>query len=788
MIGSTFGHYRILDKIGQGGMGEVFLAEDTSLHRRVALKFLTSELELDAAAHKRLLREARSAAALDHPYICHINEVGEWDGRSFFAMEYVEGHSLKERLAERSLEEADVLRIASEVAEALEAAHAKGIIHRDIKPGNIMLTPSGHAKVMDFGVAKQLIPSGVGGTGEGGHTALTSEGAPVGTLAYMSPEQLCGQEADARSDVWALGATLFEMVAGGLPFPGRSWFEVSDAVLNEAPRPLPPQVSGDLGAVIQRCLEKDPSRRYQEVAELRRALEAVQAGTLPPWTAWRYQLARRRWIAPGMVLAVISAVVLGLDWGGLRGRITGNPAGAGDAIRLAVLPFANRTGDPEKEHLSDGFTEEMTTQLGVLHPERLVVKGNVSVMRFKNTGTTLDQIGRELGVDLVLSGSFRQEADSVRVIVELVRVQGQELLWGKAFDRERSGINFLQADVARGVAEALALTLLPTEEARLANVRSVNPAAHEAYQKGTQARLALTDGGLVTAERYFNLALEIDSSYAAAYAGIARVWMARQQMGIVPPAYAFREARTAINQALALDETEWEAHRALASIQTFGDWDWPAAELEWNRLLEINRNDGEALAGYSHFLMIMGRSEEALENAERAIELDPLNVKTLSFYVATLAFVGQYDRAIAAARETMFLQPDAPVARNSLYQALFQTGRYEEALALDREDVANDPEVRAALEAGYRGGGYPGAQRRLAEALAGRVGNPGGPPAISVSLRYLYAGDHDQSVFWLERAFQDGGGWIPYLVGPLHEPLRSDPRFQELIRRLGLPG
>jgi len=786
MIGSTFGHYHILEKIGQGGMGEVFLAEDTSLHRKVALKFLTSELELDTTAHKRLLREARSAAALDHPYICHINEVGEWEGRSFFAMEYVEGHSLKERLGQGPLEEADALQVASEVAEALEAAHAKGIIHRDIKPGNIMLTPSGHAKVMDFGVAKQLIPSGAAESVEGGMTALTSEGTPVGTLAYMSPEQLCGDEADARSDIWALGATLYEMAAGNLPFQGRSWFEVSDAVLNKAIPPLPPKVSGELGAVIHRCLEKDPGRRYQDAAEVRRELEAVRGGTVPPTAAGRYHLARRRWMVPAMALAAIGAVLVVLDVGGIRGRLTGNPTGAAGTIRMAVLPFANLTGDPEQEVLSDGFTAEMITQLGVLHPQGLDVIGHLSVIQYKNSGTPVDQVGRDLDVEYVLSGSIRREADSVRINAALVRVQGQEQLWTGAFNREMSGILALQTDVAKEVARELALTLLPAEEARLANVRTVDPAAYDAYQKGSQARLSLTVGGLETAERYFNLAVEIDPSHAGAWAGISRVWMARQQMGITPPAEAFRKAKAAITKALAADENDWEAQRSLASIQTWGDWDWAAAEESWGLSLAVAPNDPETLSSYSHFLMIMGRPAEAMEYAERSVQLDPLNVKIQSFYVADLVFARRYDDAIAAARETLRLQPDAPVAKSSLYQALFLSGRYEEALAMDREAVAGAPDFQTALEAGYEEGGYAGAQQRLADLLAERSWEQGGPAAYSVSVRYLYAGDRDRAVEWLERAYPDAGGALPYLGLPLHDSLRSDPRFQELLRRMNL--
>jgi len=454
---------------------------------------------------------------------------------------------------------------------------------------------------------------------------------------------------------------------------------------------------------------------------------------------------------------------------------------------MAVLPFENLTGDPEQEYLSDGLTEEMIAQLGRMHPEGLHVTGRRSVMRYKNSDTPIDQIGRDLNVDYVLAGNTRRDAGQIRINVELIRAPGQTQVWTESYESELSGILALQSDVVRRVAESLALELLPAETERLASVRSVDPAAYEAYVLGTQSRRALTVGGLETAERYFRRALEIDPGYAAAWAGISRVWNGRGQMGITPPKEAIRNSKEAVLRALAIDESEWAAHRSLAGILTWGDWDWPAAERQWNRLLRINPNEGEMLASHSHFLMIVGRPDEAMAQIERAMQLDPFNIKIRSFYVMDLVYVRRFDDAIAEAREILRLQPDAPVARSGLYYALFVTGMLDEALAEDRTKLDGDRERMHALESGYAEGGYTGAQQRIADLRASQYGTPGGPAAHGIALRYLYAGNHDRAFEWLERAYQDNDGNMPYLGLPIFDGMRSDSRFQDLRRRLNLP-
>ncbi len=777
MIGKTLGRYRVLEKIGQGGMGEVFLADDTSLDRKVALKFLPPEMQHDAAAHKRLIREARATAALDHPYICHVNEVCEYEGKDFIVMEYVEGQTLRDKLDRGLPSQKEALSIAIEVSEALEEAHGKGIIHRDLKPANIMLTRGGHAKVMDFGLAKQSLLSRETGSAEETATALTAEGAAVGTLAYMSPEQLLGRSSDARSDIWALGVTLYEMAAGTRPFQGESGFELSAAILDRAPRPLPSKVPADLGAVIGRCLEKDSGKRYQRATELRAALEAIKAGTAAPWTAWRYRSRRQRWIAPAALVAIV-AVLAGLDVGGLKERLTGG--GRGRAVRLAVLPFANLTGDPEKEYLSEGLTWEMIGQLGRLHPQSLEVIARTSVMRYKKTETPIDQIGRELEVEYVLEGNLQLEGSRVRVLAELINVRNQSQCWSDVYEREMEGILVLQRDVARKVAESLALQLLPAEKARLANVRAVNPEAYEAHLKGMQHWYRFTAGDLDSAEKYFELALQKDPNYAPAYAGISLIWGTRRHLGYAPRLEALPRGNAAAEKALALDEAIAESHYALAVIKHY-DWDWVGAEREYNRAIEINPSYPDARAYYSNLLMILGRRQEAVPQAERALELDPFNPLFRALYTFGLLFVRRYDDAIAQARKV-----DSPLSTSILSFAFFGKGMYDEMVAAERQFFSGDDEIESACDRGYAEGGAAGAERHIAETLAARSRKTYVDPWF-IADAYLRAGDKAHALEWLEKAFEERNPNLLSITLPVFDSLRSEPRYQDLFRRMNLP-
>jgi len=456
---------------------------------------------------------------------------------------------------------------------------------------------------------------------------------------------------------------------------------------------------------------------------------------------------------------------------------------------MAVLPFVNLSGDPEQEYLSDGFTQEMITQLGRLHPEGLSVIARTSVMRYKGGDTPIDQIGRELSVDYVLEGSTQREGGRVRVAADLIQVGDQTQLWADSYERELSGILTVQSAVAREVAEALALELLPAEQARLSAVRTVDPEAHEACLKGFQHYERLTPEDLDTAQRYFEFALERASEYAPAYEGLAHVWGVRRQMNLVAPGEGETKGRAAALKAVALDDTSAGAHAVLAGFKTWGDWDWAGAETDWRRALELDPNRAATHSGFAHFLAITGRPGEGLFHSERALELDPFNAKYHGFHAMTLVFNRRYDDALAAVQATFAIQPEQWVAGAAHQYVLLCEGRREEWLADQRRLIAHDPELVAAFAEGLAGSGYEGAQKAIAELLAARREASGGfaPNSGWIALRYLDAGDHDRAIHWLERAYQDRDRNLPYITGPVWDPLRPYPRFQDILRRMNLP-
>ena len=735
------GKYKIIEEVGAGGMGVVYKAEDLKLRRWVALKFLPPHLMDSPEFKERFLIEAQAAAALSHPNICVIHDVGDSEGRPYIAMEFVEGETLHDRVRQGPLEPGEAVGLVDQVAAGLGEAHGKGIIHRDVKSANIMVTAKGRAKVMDFGLAKFR-----------GGSSLTKSQTTLGTVAYMSPEQARGDALDQRTDIWSLGVVLYELLAGKLPFRGDYDQTVIYAILCLEPESLikaRPGLAPELDHVVGHALSKKADDRYQTMEELRHDLAAVAEGLRP-----------------------------------LKAKA--RPA----AIKLAVLPFANLTGDADQEFLSDGLTQEMITLLGRLHPQSLGVIARTSVMRYKKSDTPIDQIGRELGVEYVLEGSARREGSRVRVSAELIQVRDQVQLWGDVFEREMAGILALQNDVAGEVAKALALKLLPSEQARLAQARPVVPEAHEAYLRGSFHWMKVTPGDLDIAEKCFDLALEKDPAYAPAYAGRAWVWAVRGQFGLLSPEESGPKAKAAALRAIELDENLAGAHEVLAGIRTWSDWDWDGAEQSWRRAIELNPNIATAQALYAQFLMIMGHGEEALEHSQRAVILDPGNPLIHGFRALVLYARRRYDEAIAAAREALRFQPDFPVATNALWYVLHELkGREKEDIEAAKAFARvtyNDPRIEAAFDEGYAQGGYAEAMRRAAEALVARLPEAYSMPS-DIAICYAMAGEKDKTIEWIEKGVQVRDPALPYLGIPCFDIVREDPRFQDLLRKMRLP-
>jgi serine/threonine protein kinase/tetratricopeptide (TPR) repeat protein len=737
------GKYKIIDEIGHGGMGVVYSAEDIRLKRTVAIKFLPPHLADFADLKERFLIEAQAAAALSHPNICVIHEIGEAEGRPFITMEHVVGETLRDKIKKGPFKPEEAVDIVSQVAAGLAEAHGKGIIHRDIKSGNIMVTPKGRAKVMDFGLAKLR-----------GSSSLTKSQTTLGTVAYMSPEQARGGKLDGRTDIWSLGVVLYEMLSGKLPFKGEHDQSVIYAILHEEPESLAkarPGLAPDLEHIVGQALSKKPADRYQTMEEFLEDLSAMIEGLKP---------------------------------------LKAKPKPA--AVKLAVLPFANLTGDPEQEYLSDGLTQEMIARLGRLHPQSLSVIARTSVMRYKKTEMPIDQIGRELGVDYVLEGSTQREGGRVRIIAELIQVRDQVQLWADIVEREMSGILALQNDVAEKVAKALALKLLPAEQARLASARPVNPKAYEAYLKGLQHSYKLLPAELDTAFQYFELALKKDPNHALAYAGISFIWACRQQMGLTPAKEAGPKAKEAALKSLALDDTLAEAHYALANIMAWGEWDWPGAEKEFKRTIEINPNFPDARIYYSHLLNIMGRPDEAMAQLKQALELDPYNSLFQSLAAADFLMVRRYDEAIAQARSAQRTNADDPVAHSVAARSLFMKGAYKETFeewkAFWSSSSYGNREMVKALDQGYAEADFTGAMKRAADTDASLFisGNHHDNPSC-IAMFYIMAGEKDHALEWFEKAFELQDPNMVYLCFPEYDSVRSDPRFQSILHRMNYP-
>jgi len=782
LLGKTIAHYHILGQLGAGGMGVVFRAHDERLDRDVAFKLLPEATLRNETARSRLLREARTASRLSHPNICHVYEAGEADGYVYIAMELLEGRALSDAVPSGGLPLETILRIGTEIAQALAHAHRNGVIHRDLKANNVVVTPEGRAVVLDFGLAKRELLDEEASP-ELLSVTPTATGVVMGTPAYLSPEVLRGERATAQSDLWALGVVLYDMTSGGLPFHGGSIAELCSAILKEPPRPLPDRVNPGLRAIIQRCLAKEPSQRYKLASEVEAALQALQPGSGPiPRQAHSHW---GRFAALGAAAAGIAAVVLlAPDVGRWRERIGGNAPGA--SIRsLAVLPLANLSGDPQQEYFADGLTDELIADLASI--KSLKVISRTSAMRYKGVSKPLPEIARELDVDGIVEGSVLRSNDRVRIKVQLIEAATDRHLWTQSYDRDMRDVLTMQGEVGHDIAERINAQLSPHEPGDAANRRPIDPRAYELYLQGRYYWNKRTPASLLQALDRFGRAAAIDSGYAAAYAGLADTYVLIPVYALSPSQDSYPRARAAALKALKIDEHLAEAHASLGRVKLFYDWDWVGAESEFKRAIALKPSLSTAHHWYSICLRDVGRLDEAIAEAKRALELDPVSLIINTNLGDTYFYAGQFDKAIDQHRKSLLLDADFAPAHLYLGRALEQKGMFQDAEAeyqRARSLMGPGPYALGDLARGYALAGRKADAGRLLAEMS-EQSKRGVSLETDVALVYLALGDRGQAFQHLEKAYNERSGLNDMKVDPRFGALHADPRFQDLLVRLG---
>ena len=817
IVGKQIGHYQVLGHIGRGGMGEVFLAQDMSLSRKVALKLLRTDFTRNEGRLRRFRQEAQAASALNHPNILTIHEIGHEGSLHFMATEYVEGETLRQHIARARLTLGQTLDVAVQVASALAAAHQAGIIHRDIKPENIMLRTDGYVKVLDFGLAKLGEQKPIDTVAPTLPKVETEPGVVMGTVSYMSPEQARGVAVDARTDIWSLGVVLYEMAAGRQPFEGDTASDVMSLILQKEPLPLThslPEVPGELERIVRKALRKDKDERYQTIKDLvidlrnlrkELELEAEMERSMPPMSARATSSGQsaaatahypssaeyivteikqhKRGTAIFILATLIIAIAIFASFHFLNSKKTINS--------LAVLPFVNATADPNTEYLSDGITESLINNLSRL--PHIKIMSRSSVVRYKGKETDVQTIGRELGVKAVLMGRVIQRGDELSISIELVDARDNSHIWGEQYNRKLSDTLAVQEAISREVSEKLRVQLTGEEQKRLSRAATENPEAYQLYLKGRYYLSKRTDEGLKKAIEYFNQAIEKDHSYALAYSGLADSNMYIIRLGSLhglSPREAYLRAKSSATKALEIDDNLAEAHTSLAVVKMEYEWDWAASEREFKRALELNPNAAEAHHEYSHYLTAMGRTHESLVESLRALELDPLSLLLNAHLAWHYVYARQYDQAIEQCRRTIEMDPNFPQVHDFLAGAYEQKGMHQEAIAEFQKAISlsgDSLRIRAELGHAYAVAGKEEEALKIMDELKGLSKEIYISP-YDVAMIYVGLDQNDQALDWLQKAYEERADWLRYLkVDPRIDPLRSDLRFTDLLRRVGLP-